>query len=559
MAQNNFIKHEELDLLIGRYLDGSISESDFERLENELSENPDARSLLRTAANIEEGLADWALVNTELEFAPSVTSESKSGFAWSQVAAIAACIVLIIFALQKFEKSGDDPITSSDPPIETPAQNDLVVESETEGIETNELLNDANVDEIPKQKFVAYVIDKVDAQFEGLPFDDISDLEKGDYTLLQGSVHLRFKNGATMLLTAPAKFAIENENCFRLYDGEVRALFPQVLPDFQLTSPGVKFYDLDSEIGIRADSLEKRSEINVFQGKVKSTLTGNDEVVQALVSGQAAVYRNGIVEFGKADFANFIEPGSIGFKRWKRNHIRLQSEPDLIGYFPFVEGEPGVVQNFVRHTDLCEFEKMPDGRIGAATWVAGRWPGKRALMFETRNDFVDLRVPGQYNELTIATWVKLDRLSNTFNTILNTNGWSQGAVHFQLDRYGRPWIASYNSQVVNMNERLPVGKWVHLAATLSKKTMRGHAYLNGKLISTTEVKDGTIIRPGQCRLGNWFDPAAPHERRALSGRMDELMIWKKSLSAEKIMELYQQGLPKEDLNYVRQIDPSSLP
>ena len=525
---------EELDLLIGQYLDGSINDSEFQRLERELTESVDARSRLREAATIEEGLADWALVNTEMQLSPNQGSMAVSGFAWTQISAIAACVALIAFALLKFDWAGDTPSISEDPVIETTKPIEIVAETP---------------DEKPEQNFVAYIIDKVDAQFEGLPFDDISDLEKGDYTLLQGSVHLRFRNGATMLLTAPAKFAIENENCFRLYDGEIRALFPQVSSDFQLTSPGVKFYDLGSEFGIRADSLEKRSEINVFQGAVKSTLTGDDEVVQALVSGQAAVYRNGIVEFGKANFANFIEPGSIGFKRWQRNHIRLQNEPDLIGYFPFVEGEPGVVQNFVQHSNLCEFEKMPDGRIGAATWVAGRWPGKRALMFETRNDFVDLQFPGQYNELTIATWIKLDRLSSTFNTILNSNSWAPGAVHFQLDRFGGPWIASYDARITEMNDRLPVGKWVHLAATLSKKSMKGHAYLNGKLISTSEIKDGTILRPGQCRLGNWLDPAAPHQRRALSGRMDELMIWKKALSAEKILDLYNEGLPKTDLNF----------
>ena len=530
---------------IAQYLDGTIAATELQLLESELESNPYSRKLLRDAANIEEGLADWALVETETETKADASQTAVKNPSMRQASskplgslsrmgwlAVAASLVLGLFVADMLDvfQSSPDPLKWS---VAAP------------GLVTNSDVIDAE-----EHNYVAHVFDRADAKFDGLPFDDISDLQTGDYSLLQGYVHLRFKNGATMLLSAPAKFGIENENCFRLYDGQLRALVPRSSKEFCVSSPGVDFHDSGSEFGIRANAGECRSEINVFQGQVRSEVSGSDQVVRALVSGQAAVYRNGIVEFGEADAADFIEPGAIGFKRWQSNYVRLQNEPELIGYFPFIQLEPGVITNLVQHDELCEFEKMPDGRIGSATWVTGRWPGKRAMMFEGDQDHVDFDLPGQYEELTIATWVKLDRVSRPFNAIFNSNGWTPGSVHFQLNRFRAPMVTTFKAHKRDSSGKVPLGEWLHLAATVSKKTMKGYTYLNGQQIGTTYLPEGTIIRPGECRLGNWLDPRFPKASRGISGRIDELMIWKKSLSPAKIGELYAEGLPKTDLNFV---------
>lgn len=511
---------KDIDLLISRYFDGILSEAELTELEDELLANEQTRDRLRQIAMIEEGLSDFALDESELSEKPSGNLPQETGYSVYAIA-MAATFAAIVSGLATF-----------------------IALAGNKGGKLTTVPGKVQTDAISNQHYVAHIIDKFDAEFEGLPLDDISNLQPGDYTLLQGFISLQFKNGAATILEAPAKFSLENDNFVRISDGNLRVLVPPSGEAFRVSSPGVEFHNFGSEFGIRANSATGFSEINVFQGAVNSKLVDSGEVVKALVSGQAAVYRDGVVEFGKTNSSAFIAPGQIGYKRWERSYTELQNEPEMIGYFPFVQNEPGIVQNFAQHPELSEFEKISDGAIGAATWVEGRWPSKRALMFESTQDYFEITFPNRCSELTIATWLKLDRLSNSYNVILNSNGWREGAVHFQLNRTGCPWISTPGCSNIKLNGRVPLGKWFHLVATISTEKCKAYTYLNGRKISETDLAPNTILLPRQCRIGNWLDLNNNSQQRSLNGRMDELMIWKKALTSEEIKRLVNQGVPR---------------
>ncbi|MEM9411639.1 MAG: LamG domain-containing protein, partial [Planctomycetota bacterium] len=261
-------------------------------------------------------------------------------------------------------------------------------------------------------------------------------------------------------------------------------------------------------------------------------------------TGEAVVYRNGALETGDFTRSLFLNPGSIGLKRWQDYQSVMRNDHGLIGYFPFLEIQPGVVHNFAQFDRQPEFSVLPDGKIFSATWVEGRWPGKRALMFETAFDHVALEIPGQHQELTFAAWLKLDRINNSHNVILNSNGWGPGAIHWQVDRMGGPWLATFGHAKTNISKCVPVGRWVHVASTISTKTGIGKTYLNGNLASEYELTetDG-VIEPGLCRIGNWLNPKNPRNTRAFSGRIDELMIWKRSIGEDEIIAMVESGKP----------------
>jgi hypothetical protein len=261
-------------------------------------------------------------------------------------------------------------------------------------------------------------------------------------------------------------------------------------------------------------------------------------------SGRAVVYRNGVMEDGNFDQSRFLKPGSIGFKRWQGDQIWLRNSQGLIGYFPFIQIEDGIVHNFAQFDRNSGLETIPDAKIFAATWVGGRWPGKRALMFETPGDYVKLDFPGEYQELTFAVWIKLDRIVNSHNAILNSDGWHPGAVHWQINRSGGPWLSTFQSTNVDIQGSVPPGQWVHLASTISTKTKYGKTFLNGRLVSQISLTDNVILRPGKCRLGNWLKSSPHLESRALHSRIDELMIWNRRLSQEEIQAMADQGKPR---------------
>jgi hypothetical protein len=66
--------------------------------------------------------------------------------------------------------------------------------------------------------------------------------------------------------------------------------------------------------------------------------------------------------------------------------------------------------------------------------VTGRGPGKRALQFERSGDNAALTIPGEFQQVTFAAWLKTDRLENTVNAVMNSTGSWAGSVHWQLDR-----------------------------------------------------------------------------------------------------------------------------
>jgi hypothetical protein len=45
-------------------------------------------------------------------------------------------------------------------------------------------------------------------------------------------------------------------------------------------------------------------------------------------------------------------------------------------------------------------------------------------------------------------------------------------------------------------------------------------------------------------MGNWYDNKLHKFERNLCGKIDEFMIWDRSLSAEEIKNLYEAGKPE---------------
>ena len=52
-----------------------------------------------------------------------------------------------------------------------------------------------------------------------------------------------------------------------------------------------------------------------------------------------------------------------------------------------------------------------------------------------------------------------------------------------------------------------------------------------------------VLRPGQCRIGNWLPRGEYEPVRAFSGRMDELAIWKRALSQKELQIQVERGRP----------------
>jgi hypothetical protein len=275
--------------------------------------------------------------------------------------------------------------------------------------------------------------------------------------------------------------------------------------------------------------------------------------------GDSVGYREGrIEEVSDMDVGEFPSPGDIGHLRWASLRKERLADPGLIAWFPFERGG-----NASQLVNAARDHGVPDGRIAGARWATGRWPGKQALWFDRDSDFVEIEIPGEHAELTVAVWLKVDRFEHEMNAIFNSNGAESGGLHFQMNRLGLPrggllGVGRPNQRWVG--HPVPVGKWVHVVSVLSLPQRRHVIYINGLPVLESELAKGDVLlQPGQCRLGNWLGDARFHEdsSRALCGLVDELSIWNRALSAAEVAALTESGRPS--LLWSRENPPLKVP
>lgn len=393
----------------------------------------------------------------------------------------------------------------------------------------------------PAPTIAALLVDEVGAKFADGRGPNGVRFGPGEYELLEGIVHLRFAQGADMVLSSPARLEVTDSQHTRLAFGKVRVIAPPTAKGFTIATRAADYVDLGTEFGLRVDSQSGASDLYVFDGQVNVTDSRSGKVLSEVVEGKSSRFVGGVSETApKLTDDEFPTPGAIGFERWREYERTLRRDRDLLALFPFerTADEAALVNRSAATAS--------DGRIVGARWTSGRWPGKAALLFDRDDDCVQIEVLGEHQELTIAAWLKIERLDFELNAILNSDGKEKGGVHFQLTRQGLPRGGildgrGYRETVVGKG--VPVGRWAHVASVLSVPNRSQRIYVNGVLVRERSLRGDEVIRPGKCRLGNWLPAGTLCVNRAFRGRMDELAIWRRALSKEEIQQKVEAGRP----------------
>jgi hypothetical protein len=238
---------------------------------------------------------------------------------------------------------------------------------------------------------------------------------------------------------------------------------------------------------------------------------------------------------------DFPTPGAIGLRRWEQYEAEVRKDRTLLAFFSFQrQADESLLANAVAG-------EMSDGRVVGARWTTGRWPGKDALLFDRDTDFAQVTIPGEHQELTVAAWVKVDRIDFVLNAILNSDGYEQGGIHFQLNRQGfaRGGVVIEGAfQDRFVGKPVPLGSWVHVASVISARKRSQQIFVNGVLARERTWQSDVTLKPGSCRIGNWLPaPKDQFPTRALRGQIDELAVWSRALPKEEVARLVEAGRP----------------
>jgi ferric-dicitrate binding protein FerR (iron transport regulator) len=518
----------DLEALFNRLVDGIASEADEQQLGELLRSGPQVRRAYREFVSLHSAL-HWDFVaalspelagDNSLKSPPSV-SLPASQFGWMLAFAagtIVASVVAFLWPRTNVDRVPKEIVATHQPRETTNAS------PATDSI-------------------AALLVDQVGAEFAAGRAPDGVRIGPGEYELLQGIVHLRFAQGADVVIASPSRLDVRDAQHTRLVYGNVRVTAPPAARGFTIATNAADYVDLGTEFGLRVDPRSGASDLYVFDGQVNVADTRTGKVLSEVVEGESSRYVDGAV--GAAPEINrdaFPTPGAIGFQRWQQYEREMRGNDRLLAFYPFLRTADETVLVNAHNED-----GIADGRIKGARWTTGRWPGKEALLFDRDTDFVQLDIPGEHQELTIAVWLKIDRLDFGLNAILNSDGYEPGDFHFQLTRQGLPRggvvIQGHFDDKV-MGESVPVGKWTHVASVMSTQNRSQQIYVNGVLARERQWRKDEILRPGSCRLGNWLpDAKACVANRAFRGRIDELAIWSRALSVHEIKNFVEVGRP----------------
>lgn len=504
--------NDYLENLIERHLNDELNSDEKRELAEQLDSNPEARRYLVEHSEFNSAVHSVfkSERNLDIDVDSLVTTQEKSSIKafvpW--VIALAACLMF-------FVKTSGNP------------QKDETVVNKVQ-------------DEKP---LTAILVNEANAKFKnGRNVDDVK-FYSGTYSLTEGAVHLRFSNGADLVVEAPAELKIIDDMNTQLISGKVRAMVPPPANGFTVKAYDLAYEDIGTEFGLSVDGEKNSSELHVFDGQVNVKSSSSQKLLKKVFKGQAIAYMDeDSYENKTINPEAFLTTGKIGYFRWQKQAGLIKDDPDVIANFPFSGEDEQILENTVQGSAVS------NGVIKGARWVSGRWPGKKALLFDRDSDYVEIDVPVQTDELTVAMWIKIDRLDYFLSALFNSNNWDEGDIHLQILKNSGPHMDVFNSYVSRKPKRyqksmMPLNDWVHITGVYSSRGNYGKIYVNGTLSFENTFKNNAVLNPGKCRLGNWLPIPGYQPQRSYKGRIDELVIWKKALTQAEVSRLVEKGRP----------------
>ncbi|MCI0747514.1 MAG: FecR domain-containing protein [Verrucomicrobia subdivision 3 bacterium] len=386
-------------------------------------------------------------------------------------------------------------------------------------------------------------------------------LEPGWLRLNSGLAQIVFYSGARVVIEGPTEFQLISPSEASCRSGRLTADVPPQARGFRIRTRQMNVTDVGTVFGL--DVRERRTELHVFKGNVDFEPV-DGAAKQNLQEGSAVVAENSdplrLIAADRTAFASLfnlqaksVAADSRRCNQWRAASVRLSRDPSLLVHFAFERETDWQLPNTSSHASA-----LADGAIVGCQWIEGRWSDKRALGFRNVNDRVRLSVPGEFEALTVAAWVRVQGLDRKLNSLFMSDGFEPGTIHWLIRNDGvlGLTVIGHETNQYQICASKPVltldqfGMWLHVAVVLDGTAKRVVHYVNGVPVGEKALKIKPPFRIGTAELGNWNAKGFPREDpfmiRNFSGAMDEFHLFNRALKGDEIRALYSSGKPQPD-------------
>jgi len=373
------------------------------------------------------------------------------------------------------------------------------------------------------------------------------------WNLARGTLHLRLHAGASVIIRAPATFAVTGANAVSLTTGLAIAEVPHAASGFVIATPHARVIDLGTAFSVAVEP-RTGTAIHVLRGHVQVATTGSP-TPQHVQAGEArAVSLAGQVTSAPFDAAIFAQPVVVPVAAPRSPTASsppvpgsLRGDPALIGLY----GGGVMPQTSDRWQSLITSPSAGEAIIAHPSWVAGRLPGTQALAFTRPDQHVRLDIPGTFTRVTLWAWVQVESLGPEPTALFATDGWgSPPIVHWMCQPDGRLSFHLYapSGRIWNWTSDrampAPSARWHHLAVTCGDSGLV-RFFCDGELLGEQQQRHQVGFSIGPAQIGNWRAFARPGVQRPsgrhLTGAVGEFGVVGREATIAEIRELADVG------------------
>ncbi len=573
----------EFNDLVDRYCAGLLDQESFSKLESTLRESSERRRQFRDTMSTHAALNEIADIyeidqsGTDLHgvsLAPVMSQDAPDAddatpvtpkgkilrpgkSIWIAVGlACAASLILSLFTL-RFDNS------DLDSPINSPAAKSIAVRTQPVVPAANSLLPPTR---LVSNRSIALIKSAVDVNWgaSSTPLRVGEVVPSHSVKFESGILEIVFLSGAMIVVEGPAKLDLVSVDKAFLHNGKVRCYVPPAAVGFSIETLNTKYLDLGTEFGVEIKP-DGKQELHVFDGEVRVDSLNGNASSQTVLSGEGLQQKNGSewekIESNPNQFTNTTDLSrrkttqeKESYQAWLAYREKIKQDPSLIVFYDF----DSQVDNPQVLKDLSK--NAIDGSIIGCEASPGRWEVKPSLEFKKPSDRVRLNIPGEFGDITMTTWLRLDGFDRFFNSIFLTDRYEDGNLHWQIKSSGE---IDAGLKLLNLKRRIYVtkpalgyedlGRWMHLAVVVDVKSQTLTHYLDGNRVDHFDLRVGSEpnkpgppvekIRFGNAELGNW-SPVRIYDDspvRNLNGRIDEFAMFSRTLSDFEIRELFNQS------------------